>query len=208
MSRVRIAVLVSGGGTTLSNFVRRIEDRSLDAEVVLVIASKPGVRAIERARDHGLPCAVIPWRGPERASEFSDEITARVEKAGADLVIMGGFLRKWIFPPRWNGRVMNIHPALLPHFGGRGMYGHHVHEAVIAGGAAKSGCTVHFADHEYDQGPVILRREVPVLPGDTPDALAARVFEAECEAYPEAVALFGAGRLRLEDGVVRVLPPS
>lgn len=207
MSTPRLAVLVSGGGTTLQNLVDRIQDGRLDAEVVLVVASKAGTKGTERADRHGIPWTVVPWPGQDHAQRFSDEITAAVDAAGADLVIMGGFLRLWTFPAHWEGRVLNIHPALLPAFGGKGMYGHHVHEAVLASGAKISGCTVHFASREYDKGPIVVQRTVPVFYEDMPDDLAARVFEQECEAYPEAIALFGEGRLRIDGQRTQILPP-
>jgi phosphoribosylglycinamide formyltransferase-1 len=134
----RVAVLVSGGGTTLENFATRIADGRLDAEIVHVIASKPGIGAIDRCARLGLDVTVVPWRGAEQASAFSGRITRAVDDAGADLVCMAGFLRLWEFPPRWFGRALNIHPGLLPRFGGRGMYGHHVHEAVLAAGVTTS----------------------------------------------------------------------
>ena len=207
MSTPRLAVLVSGGGTTLQNLVDRIQDGRLDAEIVLVVASKAGTKGTERAERHGIPWTVVPWPGQDHARQFSDDITAAVDAAGADLVIMGGFLRLWTFPAHWEGRVLNIHPALLPAFGGKGMYGHHVHEAVLASGAKISGCTVHFASREYDKGPIVVQRTVPVFYEDTPDALAARVFEQECAAYPEAIALFGEGRLRIDGQRAQILPP-
>jgi folate-dependent phosphoribosylglycinamide formyltransferase PurN len=132
--------------------------------------------------------------------EFHERISNTVESA--DLVCLAGFLFLWRIPEPFIGRVINIHPALLPEFGGKGMYGHHVHEAVLTAGRKESGCTVHFCDNQYDHGPIILQRRVPVLPGDTPDILAARVFEQECIAYPQAVQLIAEGRVRLEDGVV------
>ena len=125
----------------------------------------------------------------------------------AALCAMAGFLKLWSIPQAWRGHVLNVHPALLPAFGGKGMYGHHVHEAVLASGAKVSGCTVHFADDEYDHGQIVLQRTVPVLEDDTPATLAARVQEAEREAYPEAVSLFAEGRLRIEGRRVRILPP-
>ena len=204
MSGPRLAVLVSGGGTTLENFVSRIADGRLQAEVALVISSKTSAYAVERARSHGLPCAVVEWR--RDVTQFSARITQYVRDAGADLVVLGGFLRLWDYPGEWDGRVLNIHPALLPAFGGRGMFGHRVHEAVLASGARVSGCTVHFASREYDQGPIIVQKTVPVLDDDTPDTLAARVFEQECEAYPEAITLFAQDRLRIEANRVRILP--
>src|SRR5262245_7485954 len=117
---------------------------------------------------------------------------------------MGGFLKLWTIPERWRGRVMNIHPALLPSFGGKGMHGRHVHEAVLAAGCKVSGCTVHFVDATYDTGPIILQRTCPVLEDDTLESLAGRVFEEEKLAYPEAIRLFAEGRLSVEDRRVRV----
>jgi len=124
----------------------------------------------------------------------------------ADLVAMAGFLKRITIPEDFINRVTNIHPALIPAFCGEGMYGHHVHEAVVEYGAKLSGCTVHFADNQYDHGPVILQQAVPVLDGDTPDDLAGRVFEAECEAYPEALRLLAAGRVKVEGRRVRIAP--
>lgn len=208
MSTPRLAVLVSGGGTTLQNLIDRIDDGRLDAEVALVVASKAGTKGTERAERHGIPWTVVSWPGDAHAEQFSADITSAVDGARADLVIMGGFLRLWVFPAHWDGRVLNIHPALLPAFGGQGMYGHHVHEAVIASGAKVSGCTVHIASREYDKGPIIVQRTVPVFYEDTPDDVAARVFEQECEAYPEAIALYGQERLRIHDGRAQILPPT
>ena len=131
-----------------------------------------------------------------------------LDDAQVDLVCLAGFLSYWIIPDRFDGRVMNIHPALLPSFGGKGMFGHHVHEAVLACGCRVSGCTVHFVNNEYDAGPIILQRAVQAYADDTPDTLAARVFREECVAYPEAVRLFAEGRLRVEDGVVHVDDPE
>jgi phosphoribosylglycinamide formyltransferase-1 len=204
VSTPRLAVLVSGGGTTLQNLIDRIVAGTLDAEVCLVIASKPGTKGLERAARHGIASDVVEWPGAERSTEFDTKITRAVDAAGADLVIMGGFLRLWNFPAHWNGRVINIHPALLPAFGGQGMYGHHVHEAVVASGTKVSGCTVHFASGEYDKGPIILQRTVPVHFTDTPDDVATRVFAEECEAYPEAINLYGQGRLQIDGGRVHV----
>ena len=119
---------------------------------------------------------------------------------------MAGFLKRVTIPEDFANRVTNIHPGLIPAFCGHGFYGHHVHEAVLDYGAKLSGCTVHFADNQYDHGPVILQRAVPVLDDDTAETLAARVFEAECEAYPEAIQLIAQGRVRVEGRKVRILP--
>ena len=124
--------------------------------------------------------------------------------ADAQYVVMGGFLSYVPIPPDFENRVLNIHPALIPAFCGHGFYGHHVHESVLAYGAKVSGCTVHFVDNQYDHGPVILQKVVPVLDDDTPDTLAARVFDAECEAYPEALNLLASGRVTVEGRRVRV----
>ncbi len=199
-------MLISGGGRTLQNFVELSRRGQLPIEIVLVISSRVDVAGVERSRQAGIPVEVVSRRGLSLA-EFSRRVTAAVEAARADLVLMAGWLCRWEIPPHYENKVMNIHPALLPKYGGKGFYGHHVHEAVLAAGDRESGCTVHFANNEYDAGPIILQRKVPVLPNDTPDALAARVFEQECIAYPEAIRLFAEGRLRVEGGRVVVGSP-
>jgi folate-dependent phosphoribosylglycinamide formyltransferase PurN len=150
---------------------------------------------VKRAGELGLPAVVVERKLLSTAA-FQAGITEAI--ADAELVCMAGFLSLWSIPDAWFGRVINIHPALLPRFGGFGMHGRHVHEAVLAAGETVSGCTVHFCDNEYDHGPIILQRTVPVLPNDTPDSLAARVFEQECIAYPEAIRLIAEKRIRLE----------
>lgn len=206
MNRPRVAVLASGGGTTFENLVARSRDGRLDAEIVLVLASRPDARAVVRARNHGVACEVLPQDLVRDPSALGAAIGDALDRARADLCVMAGFLRLWTIPPHWRGRVMNIHPALLPAFGGKGMYGHHVHEAVVASGVRVTGCTVHYADDIYDHGPIVLQLAVPVAFEDTPDDVARRVFGAECEAYPEAIALHAAGRLRVEGRRVRILP--
>jgi phosphoribosylglycinamide formyltransferase-1 len=131
-------------------------------------------------------------------------VFARCDDARADLVCLAGWLSLLALPASYQGRVMNIHPALLPGFGGKGMYGHNVHAAVLAHGCRVSGCTVHFVDERYDNGPIIVQRTCPVLDDDTPDTLAHRVFEEEKIAYPEAIRLFQEGRLRVEGRRVRI----
>lgn len=184
---IRLALLVSGGGTTLQNFLDEIAAGRLDAEVVVVISSNETAFALERARKAGIETHVVRRSDYETQETFSDAITAVLDRCDVDLVLGAGYLQRYVFPPHFQGRMLNVHPALLPKFGGRGMYGHHVHEAVLAAGETESGCTVHIADHAYDHGPIVVQKTVPVLPDDTPETLAARVFEAECEAYPEAV---------------------
>jgi folate-dependent phosphoribosylglycinamide formyltransferase PurN len=176
----RVAVLLSGGGRTLVNLLEEIRAGRLPAAVELVIASRecPGA---QRARDAGLRVEVVPGVIP------AERLGALLREAKIDWVVLAGYLKYVNIPPGYEGRVVNIHPALLPAHGGAGMYGDRVHEAVIRSGAAESGCTVHLVDEHYDHGPIVLQRSCPVLPGDTAHDLAARVFALECEAYPEAL---------------------
>ncbi|UCG15828.1 MAG: phosphoribosylglycinamide formyltransferase [Phycisphaerales bacterium] len=202
---VRLGILLSGGGRSLQYIHEGTQTGSIPATIVVVIASRPDAFGLTRARKFGCETLVIEYRAmPQR--EFDRKVTAALTRAGVDLVCMAGFLSFWRIPPEFENRVMNIHPALLPDFGGKGFHGRHVHEAVLAADRRTSGCTVHFADNEYDHGPIILQRTVPVLPDDTPDVLAARVFEEERKAYPEAIRLFAAGRLRVEVDGVRIAP--
>lgn len=191
---IKLAVLISAGGTTLQNLIDRIADGRLSAEIVTVISSRADAFGIERARRAGLPVTVVPKGTPN----YTEAVFAAVRAAQPDLVVMAGWLHLLTIPEDFRFRVLNIHPSLLPAFGGKGMYGHHVHEAVLAYGAKLTGCTVHFADDTYDTGPILVQRVVPVLDTDTPDTLAARVYEAECEAYPEAIRLIAEGHLRVE----------
>jgi len=202
---IRLGVLISGGGRTLMNLQRLIEAGELPAKVVLVIASRQ-CKGLERARAAGLEVALVPYKQMPDTAAYSARIVELLDAAETDLVIQAGFLSLWHIPDRYVGRVMNIHPALLPSFGGKGMFGRHVHEAVLAAGCKVSGCTVHFVTNEYDRGPIIVQRAVPVLEGDDPDSLADRVFQQECIAYPEAIRLFAAGRLQIDGNVVHIRP--
>jgi phosphoribosylglycinamide formyltransferase-1 len=183
----KIAVFVSGGGRSLENLAEQIAERKLDARIAVIISSTPKAFALERAARLGIPSVVIdPDRKLDPAA-FSRDAFIAAESFGAELVVLAGFLRLLVIPDAWIGRVINIHPALLPAFGGKGMYGHRVHEAVIASGAAESGCTVHYVTNEYDAGPILLQRRIAVTKNETPDTLAARVFEEEKIALPEAI---------------------
>ena len=204
--RIRLGVMLSGGGTTLENICNHIDRGDLPAEVAVVVSSLSKVKGVERARRRGIPVHVVRRKDHATLESFSDAVNAHLDAARVDLVCLAGFMVMWKIPPRYEGRVMNIHPALIPSFCGKGMYGHLVHEAVVAKGAKVSGCTVHFVDNEYDAGPIIVQKTVPVRFEDTPDDVAARVFEKECEAYPEAIRLFAEGRLRIEGNQVKVLP--
>ena len=191
---IRLGVCVSGGGTTLQNLIDRIADGRLRAEIVQVIASRPGIAAIGRAERAGVPVAVITRRG-RTLEGFSDSVFSTLRDRGTDLVVLGGFLSLLAIAPDYAGRVINVHPSLIPAFCGKGFHGETVHKAVLEAGVRETGCTVHFADNTYDTGPIILQRTVTVLGGDTPITLGARVFEAECDALPAAIALYASGRL-------------
>jgi formyltetrahydrofolate-dependent phosphoribosylglycinamide formyltransferase len=202
---LRVAVLLSGTGRTLQNFIDLRAAGLLDVSIELVIASRPGLAGIERAVRAGLRQLVIQRSAYPNADAFSRDLFARCDETGTQLVLLAGWLSLLPVPPRYENRIMNIHPALLPSFGGKGMYGHRVHQAVLDYGCKVSGCTVHFVDNSYDNGPVILQRTCPVLDDDTADTLAHRVFDEEKIAYPEAVRLYQQGRLRIEQRRVRIV---
>jgi phosphoribosylglycinamide formyltransferase-1 len=206
--QLRLGILLSGGGRTLENILDRIRSGELAAEVAVVIASRPKIRGIEVGHAAGAATHLIMRKEYPSVEAYSDAMVRLLDDARVDLVCLAGFLSYWIVPQRYLGRVMNIHPALLPAFGGKGMYGHHVHEAVLARGCKVSGCTVHFVDNEYDAGPIILQRAAPVYAEDTADDLAARVFVEECIAYPEAIRLFAEGRLKVNGRRVIIDDPK
>jgi phosphoribosylglycinamide formyltransferase-1 len=205
---IRLAVFISGGGTTLQNFLDRIREGRLPAQVVLVVSSRADAVGLHRAAQEGVPAVVVERKEAPSREAFSQRIFDLCRQAKADLVCLAGFLQLLHIPADFAGRVLNIHPALIPAFCGKGFYGHHVHAAALEYGVKVSGCTVHFADNVYDHGPIILQRTVPVQEDDTPDTLAARIFVQECEAYPEAIRLFAEGRLRVEGRKVRIVPAA
>ncbi len=187
----RLGVLISGSGRTLANLLAVIERGQLDAEMVCVVSSRSNVRGIEIARDAGIPVNVISRRSLPDAATHSRAIYDAVAPYAPDLLILAGYLRHLVVDPEWKGRMLNIHPALLPeaeaYAAGKGRYGDHVHAAVLARGDTVSGATVHVVTDDYDTGPPVLQRRVPVHPDDTPQTLAERVFAVECELYPEAI---------------------
>lgn len=203
---LRIAVLLSGTGRSLDNLLQEIIGGRLRADVAVVVSSKAEAYGLVRAKAHGLDAVAVSRRDHPGLEAFNTAINAVLAPYDVDLVVLAGFLSLYQPPPELAGRVMNIHPALLPAFGGKGFYGDRVHQAVLDSGVKVSGCTVHFADSRYDHGPIILQTAVPVLDDDTVPSLAARVFAAECEAYPRAIQLFADDRLRLEGRRVRILP--
>jgi formyltetrahydrofolate-dependent phosphoribosylglycinamide formyltransferase len=202
---VRLAVLISAGGTTLQNLLDCIADGRLSARIVQVISSRADAYGLVRAEQAGVSTAVVERKVSGSREEFSARIFDLCRQARCDLVCLAGFLQLLQVPGDFFGRVLNIHPSLIPSFCGKGFYGHHVHEAVLAYGVKVTGCTVHFADNHYDHGPIVLQRTVPVLDDDTSETLAARVYEQECEAYPAAIRLFADKRLRIEGRRVRIL---
>jgi phosphoribosylglycinamide formyltransferase 1 len=202
---IRLGACVSGGGTTVQNFVDRIAAGRLQASVEVVVASRPGIKGIERAEKAGIPVVVVQRKAYADVEAFSEAVFGPMREHKVDLVTLAGFLSLVRIPDDFAGRVLNIHPALVPAFCGKGYYGHHVHEAVLEFGAKVSGCTVHFADNVYDHGPIIVQRAVPVLDDDTADTLAERVFGQECEAYPEAIELFRTGQLQVDGKRVRII---
>ena len=198
----RIAVLASGAGSNLQALLEHLDSRqgSTGAAVSLVVSDRAEAHALERARLRGIPAVHVPRSAPAEALE--QELAAHE----ADLVVLAGYLR--LVPAavvrRWTGRILNVHPALLPAFGGHGMYGHRVHDAVIASGARVSGVTVHFVDEQFDRGAIIAQWPVPVPLDDTADALAARVLAVEHRIYPWCVEAVASGAVRLgDDGTVR-----
>lgn len=193
---INLAILVSGSGTTLQNLIDLIGAGQLDAQIVKVIASRDGLESEKRAAKAFLPYEVVRRKDFPSAETFSDHIFSKCDLADADLVVCAGWLALLSIPHRYEGRVINVHPALLPAFGGKGMFGHHVHEAVLASGDMFTGCTVHFLDNEYDSGPIILQRTCDVLATDDAERLAQRVQAQERVALPEAIRLIAAGRVK------------
>jgi len=194
---VGLAVLISGAGTTLQNLIDRIGDGRLTAKIAVVVASRADAGGLERARRTGIPAVVVVRKEFPDTDHFNDALHAELARYDFDLIIMAGFLSQFQLRGRYDGRVLNVHPALIPAFCGKGYYGERVHRAVLEAGVKVSGCTIHFADDEYDHGPIILQGAVPVLDDDTPETLAARVHQLENELYPEAIRLWAEGRLEI-----------
>lgn len=205
---INLAVLLSGSGTTLQNLIDHIKEGKLDAHISIVISSKPNAYGLVRAQQNQIPTAVVSPKDYPDFKTFNDALWKIIRQYPVDLVVLAGFLSLIEVPPDFTNRIMNIHPALIPAFCGKGMYGHHVHEAVINSGVKITGCTVHFVDEQYDHGPIILQEAVPVFEDDTPETLAERVQAKEREIYPKAIQLFAEGRLKVEGNKVKILPPK
>lgn len=211
---VKIAVLISGGGRTLKNFLDLISEDQLPVEISLVISSNADAGGLKHAEAAGVPTSVVSRKDYASDELFGAAVFSRCRTAEVELVVMAGWLKLTPVPEDFacqegkGGRVINIHPSLLPAFGGKGMYGYRVHAAAIARGCKVSGATVHYVDNLYDEGPIIWQQPTPVFEDDTPATLAARVFEVEKEAYPHVLRMLAAGRVTLEDGRVQIAKPS
>jgi phosphoribosylglycinamide formyltransferase 1 len=195
--KARIVVLLSGGGRTLGNLLERIDADALPLEIVHVVSTRRTVAGNQVAEDAGLPLSIIRRRDLESDEAFSQSIFEVAERAQADLIVCAGFLSKLEVLPEYMGRVVNIHPSILPLFGGKGFYGDAVHQAVLESGMRVSGCTVHFVDNAYDAGPIIAQRCVPVYPQDSVQSLAGRVFQQECRLYPQILLDIAQGNIQM-----------
>jgi formyltetrahydrofolate-dependent phosphoribosylglycinamide formyltransferase len=184
----------------LQNLIDNINSGELNATITVVISSKEDAYGLVRAEKHNIPAEIVARKKFKTNKEFSDALTKTLERYRFDLIIMAGFIHYYRFPAKYYGKILNIHPALLPKYGGKNFYGERVHEAVLRSGDKESGCTVHFADHKYDHGPIILQRRVPILPDDTPHTLAERVFEQEKIAYVEAIKMVADGLVKPSEG--------
>ena len=197
---MRIAVFASHGGSNLQSLIDACESGRIDGKVVLVVCNNRKAYALERAANHGVPALVITDKDFADYAAYASAMLAALDMAGVELICLAGYMKK--IPDelirKYHRRVVNIHPALLPKFGGKGMYGIHVHEAVLAAGETETGVSIHLVDSDYDHGRIISQRRVAVLPGDTPESLQQRVLEIEHELYPETVARIASGELKLE----------
>ena len=204
---LKFAVMASGGGTDFQSLIDAVQSGQINAEICCLVAGKPDIYAIERAKTAGIPVEVVQKKSFGTVEAFDEAILAALKAHAADFVVLAGYLsiigKKTI--SAYRNKIINIHPSLIPSFCGMGMYGGKVHEAVIEYGAKFSGATVHFVDEEADTGPIIMQQVVPVMEDDTPEKLAARVLETEHRILPEAVALMADVKLLVEGRRVKVL---
>ena len=200
-----IAVLLSGNGSSLENLLEHIDSGAVDAEVAVVVSSKQEAFGLTRAQRRGIPTVAIPRKQHPDGKEFNDLLHAALEPYDVELVALLGFLSLFELRGKYDGRTINVHPALIPAFCGKGFYGHRVHEAVLDAGVKLTGATVHISDGQYDKGPILLQESVPVLEDDGVESLAARVQEAERRLVPRAVQLFAEGRVKIEGKRARIL---
>ena len=204
MANLPIAVLISGGGTTLRNLIRLAHCGNLPVEFRLLISSRSSAAGLDYARAAHIENHVISRRLSPSPEAHSESIFGLFRNHGVELVVMGGYLEHLLIPADFRNRVINIHPSLIPAFCGQGFYGLRVHQAVIDYGAKLSGCTVHYVDNQFDHGPIIAQRACDVLPDDTAETLQARVFKLECQLYPETISAIASGRVTVVDRQVIV----
>jgi phosphoribosylglycinamide formyltransferase-1 len=209
--RLKLAVLLSGSGRTLKHLIDLAANDELPVDIRLVVSSSATAGGLRFADEAGIATRIVSRSGFPTGDagdrDYGDAIFSACREAGVDYVAMAGFLKLAPVPEDFVGRVVNIHPALIPAFCGRGMYGDRVHQAVLDAGVKVTGCTVHFVDNEYDAGPIIWQQPVPVFDDDTADTLGKRVFEAEKEAYPHVLKMLAAGRIKLEGQRVTIAKP-
>jgi len=198
--RLKLGALISGGGTTFLNLHRKIEAGALDAEIACVISSRAKAPGLDKARELGYPARFLGRKRFDSDAAYSAAITDVLESHGVELIVLAGFLRKYLPGPRYRQRCINIHPSLLPSFGGQGYYGMRVHEAVWRRSCKISGCTVHLVTENYDEGPIIVQKAVPIDSRDSPEDIRRKVFALECEALPEAIQAFAENRVAFEQG--------
>lgn len=198
--KLKIAVLVSGGGTNLQSIIDHVEAGKIDAQIEAVISNNSKAYALERARQHNITALHMSAKKFGSQESLDEELLKVFEERGIDLIVLAGYMRLLspVIVRRYKGRIINIHPGPLPEFGGTGMYGLKVHQAVIAAGLKESCATVHVVDEIYDHGPILLRRKVPVLPDDTPESLAARVLKVEHQVLPEVINMYAKGEINPE----------
>ena len=206
--KLRLAVFISGTGRTLKNLIDRIHHEQLSAEIVVVVSSVSNVVGLQYAEEESIPIDIVERCQYDSLTEFSEANFNACRAARADYVVLAGYLRRLEIPKDFENRVLNIHPSLIPSFCGKGYYGNIVHSKALEYGVKVSGCTVHFVDQEYDNGPIILQKAVEVYEGDTPNTLNDRIFVAECHAYPEAIELLAQGRVSVKGRIVRIAPPK
>lgn len=202
---MKIAVLISGSGRTLKNFIELVAEDQLPVEIALVISSSSKAGGLQHAEAAGIPTSVVKRTDYDSHDAFGAAVFSRCRTKGIELVAMAGFLKFAPVPDDYAGKVVNIHPSLIPAFCGHGMYGVRVHQAVLDYGAKITGVTVHFVDNEYDHGPIIWQQPVPVFDDDSAESLAARVFQYELECYPNVLRMIAKGRVSLDGRRVRVI---
>ena len=201
---IKIAVLISGGGTTLKNLIDGIAAKTLNAEIELVVSSNPAAGGLQFAKDASIKEAVVDYREHADRRSFSDAVFAAIRSTEADLIVMGGFLRQLAIPADFENKIINIHPSLIPAFSGKGFYGSRVHQSVLDYGCKLTGCTVHFVDDQYDHGPIIAQQSVLVENSDDAKGLARRVFAAECELLPSVINQIAGGKISVAGRLVSV----